>query len=123
MADRGRRGRGGGRGGAHGGGHGAGGDNRPKKEAILDLTRYMDTQVRIKFTGGREVTGVLKGHDPLLNLVLDEAEEHLRDPENHFRLLDKTRSLGLVVCRGTAVTLLSPLDGSEEIPNPFMTES
>jgi small nuclear ribonucleoprotein (snRNP)-like protein len=24
------------------------------------------------------VTGVLKGHDPLLNLVLDEAEEHLR---------------------------------------------
>lgn len=46
-------GRGGGRGG-HGGGHGAGGDNRPRKEAILDLTRYMDTQVRIKFTGGRE---------------------------------------------------------------------
>jgi U6 snRNA-associated Sm-like protein LSm7 len=29
------------------------------------------------------------------------------------------RQLGLVVVRGTSVALISPLDGTEEIPNPF----
>lgn len=27
---------------------------KPKKESILDLSKYMDKMVRIKFTGGRE---------------------------------------------------------------------
>ena len=31
-----------------------------------------------------------------------------------------TRSLGLIVARGTLIVLISPADGSEEIPNPFM---
>lgn len=30
------------------------------------------------------------------------------------------RSLGLVVARGTLLVLVSPVDGSEEIPNPFV---
>jgi U6 snRNA-associated Sm-like protein LSm7 len=33
--------------------------------------------------------------------------------------LDETRPLGLVVCRGTSVILVSPVDGMEEIANPF----
>lgn len=31
-----------------------------------------------------------------------------------------TRKLGLVVCRGTQVSLISPEDGMEEIANPFV---
>jgi U6 snRNA-associated Sm-like protein LSm7 len=31
-----------------------------------------------------------------------------------------TRPLGLVVARGTLLTLISPVDGSEEIANPFL---
>lgn len=31
-----------------------------------------------------------------------------------------TRSLGLIVARGTLIVLISPADGSEEIPNPFV---
>lgn len=54
-----------------------------KKESILDLTKYYDTRVAVKFTGGREVTGVLKGFDSLVNLVLDECEEILRGTNNH----------------------------------------
>ena len=47
-----RGGRGGGRGGAQGG---AGGQTeRPKKENILDLSKYMDKQLTVKFSGGRE---------------------------------------------------------------------
>lgn len=33
---------------------------------------------------------------------------------------DSTRSLGLVVVRGTLLVLVSPVDGSEEIANPFV---
>lgn len=32
---------------------------------------------------------------------------------------ETTRSLGLVVARGTLLVLVSPVDGSEEIANPF----
>ena len=72
--------------------------DKPKREAILDLSRYMNEKIRVKFTGGREgahalhfsapdneemlkvinpvtVTGVLKGFDQLLNLVLDDVQE------------------------------------------------
>lgn len=48
---------GGGRGGGgdRGGGQGSGGDReRPKKENILDLSKYMDKQITVKFNGGRE---------------------------------------------------------------------
>lgn len=48
-----RGGRGGGRGGAQGGGA-AGQTERPKKENILDLSKYMDKQITVKFSGGRE---------------------------------------------------------------------
>jgi hypothetical protein len=43
------------------------------------------------------------------------------DPEDGT-LLDKTRSLGLVVCRGPTIVLISPTDGVEEIENPFAVQ-
>lgn len=69
--------------------------DKPKREAILDLSKYVNERVRVKFTGGREgqcnviltsspsqhthtVTGVLKGFDQLLNLVLDDVVEQLQ---------------------------------------------
>ncbi|KAE9578567.1 U6 snRNA-associated Sm-like protein LSm7 [Colletotrichum fructicola] len=109
---------GGGRGGGgdRGGNHGSGGDReRPKKENILDLSKYMDKQITVKFNGGREVTGTLKGYDALMNLVLDEVQEVMRDEEGN----ETTRPLGLVVARGTLLVLVSPVDGSESIANPF----
>jgi U6 snRNA-associated Sm-like protein LSm7 len=35
---------------------------------------------------------------------------------------ETTRSLGLIVARGTLLVLISPADGSEEIPNPFLQQ-
>lgn len=140
--------RGGGRGGAHGGPQ----TERPKKENILDLTKYMDKEITVKFNGGREgwsasllvtvslltkrtlVVGTLKGYDQLMNLVLDDVKELLRGElavycdyrENiaDVRVADdegneSSRSLGLIVARGTLLVLISPLDGSEQIENPF----
>ena len=114
MSERGNfRGRGGGGGGGRGtsdrgsarggrGAHSQAGGEKPKKENILDLTKYMDKEISVKFNGGREgtcnlfpqvegnkketvligaclrtVTGTLKGYDQLMNLVLDDVKELL----------------------------------------------
>ena len=66
------------------------------------------------------VVGTLKGFDQLLNLVLDECQEYLRDPDDPLKITDQTRNLGLIVCRGTSVMVVSGLDGMEEIANPFL---
>jgi U6 snRNA-associated Sm-like protein LSm7 len=50
----------GGRGGGRGGGESRGGgnlgakDDKPKKENILDLGKYSDKRIIVKFNGGRE---------------------------------------------------------------------
>jgi U6 snRNA-associated Sm-like protein LSm7 len=84
----------------------------------------------------------LKGFDPLLNLVLDSTTEYLRDTgeivqagknrlsilivgqivDEPFKFSEDTRSLGLVVCRGTSVVLICPQDGMESIQNPFIAQ-
>lgn len=46
----------------------------------------------------------------------------LKDPEAPDSPSDKTRELGLMVCRGPSVFLISPLEGSEEIANPFLNQ-
>lgn len=95
----------------------------------------MDKKIRVKFAGGREGTfallthtdpgspadnllattvfGVLKGFDQLMNLVMDEVDESLRDQDGN--VTEKTRPLGLVVVRGTALTVINPADGYESI--------
>lgn len=92
------------------------------RDAGFDMDKYADQQVRVKFQGGREVEGVLKGYDKLDNLVLEDCVEYLRDPEDSYVITDKTRKLGLVVCRGTQVCLISPKEGYSEIENPFEEE-
>ncbi|KIH46875.1 hypothetical protein ANCDUO_23068, partial [Ancylostoma duodenale] len=62
---------------------------RKKKESIVDLSRFIDKKIRVKFQGGREV------------------------------LFIPPRSLGLIVARGTAITVVAPSDGMEQIDNPF----
>jgi U6 snRNA-associated Sm-like protein LSm7 len=45
----------------------------------------------ITILGGRESSGILKGFDPLLNLVLDNTIEYLRDPDDPYKLTEDTR--------------------------------
>jgi U6 snRNA-associated Sm-like protein LSm7 len=100
-------------------------DKPTQKKGLIfqDLNKFMNESVRVKFAGGREVTGVLKGYDQLVNIVLDETVEYLRDPCDPYRITDKTRQLGLTVARGTSVMLICPTDGAEEISNPFNSEA
>ncbi|KAG2575057.1 hypothetical protein PVAP13_7KG406000 [Panicum virgatum] len=68
-----------------------------RKETALDLAKFVDKGVQVKLTGGRQVTGTLKGYDQLLNLVLDEAVESEREQDDPLKLSGKTRQLGLIV--------------------------
>lgn len=82
-----------------------------------------------------QVMGTLKGYDQLMNLVLDDVQETLRGISPRKRTLlvlirstddegnESSRNLGLIVARGTLLVLISPVDGSEEIENPFQGAS
>ena len=59
-SSRGRGDRGGGRGGHRGGGsQQQQSGERPKKENILDLSRFIDKDINVSFSGGREGSSVL----------------------------------------------------------------
>ena len=110
-------GRGGGRSGGGGGG-GGGGFARP--EPVINLEKLMDKRLRVRFVGGREVVGTLKGFDGLVNVVLDDTTEELPAPAGApAGAAPPTRYLGLVVCRGPNVLVLGPDEGLREIANPF----
>ena len=61
--------------------------NLAKRSSIIDLSSYVDQKVRVKFVGGREVVGILKGADPVCNLVLDDTIEFYRDKDDQQRIL------------------------------------
>lgn len=42
------------------------------------------------------------------------------DPDDPYKLTNDTRKLGLIVARGTAVVIVCPVDGMEQIANPFI---
>ncbi|KAH8921233.1 U6 snRNA-associated Sm-like protein LSm7 [Atractiella rhizophila] len=119
MADRGRgSSRGSGRGRGGGPSQGSGGNDKPQRQAIIDLQKHVGKKMRVKFVGGREVIGILRGFDQLLNLVMDDVEEIITDPENPE--LTRQRQLGLAVLRGTTVMVINPAEGFGEISNPFV---
>lgn len=39
----------------------------------------MDKKLCLKLNGGRQVTGILRGFDPFMNLVVDESIEECKD--------------------------------------------
>ena len=67
-----------------------------------ELKKYMDKRLTLKINGGRVVSGVLRGFDPFMNLVIDEAIEECKTGEKN--------NIGMVVIRGNSITLLEALD-------------
>jgi len=67
-----------------------------------ELKKYMEKKLTLKLNGGRTVTGILRGFDPFMNLVVDESIEETKTGEK--------RSIGMVVVRGNSIVLLESLD-------------
>lgn len=50
--------------------------------------RYMDKRLLLQLNGNRRVTGVLRGYDPFMNIVLDDAVEEVSATEkNHIGMV------------------------------------
>ena len=65
-----------------------------------DLKRYMDKALAVKVNGNRKVSGVLRGYDQFLNLVLEAAIEDFDGEEV---------PIGMVVLRGNSIIQLQSL--------------
>lgn len=72
-----------------------------------DLKRYMEKRLRIKLNGKRLVSGVLRGYDQFMNLVLDETMEETNSAENKIGMVvrcalvaARTRDWADVGCAG-----------------------
>lgn len=44
------------------------------------------------------------------------------DPSDPYNITDETRKLGVVVLRGPSLMMVTPMEGFEEIDNPFLAE-
>ena len=67
-----------------------------------ELKKYMDKRLSIKLNGNRFVTGILRGYDHFMNLVLDESVEDVSATEKS--------KLGMIVIRGNSVVQIECLD-------------
>jgi small nuclear ribonucleoprotein G len=62
----------------------------------------MEKRLFIQLNGGRKVTGILRGYDPFMNLVLDDTVEEVSSSEKH--------NIGMVVIRGNSVVIMEALE-------------
>ena len=62
----------------------------------------MDKHLFLSLNGSRKVTGVLRGYDPFMNIVLDEAVEEKTNGEKV--------DIGMVVIRGNSVCTMEALE-------------
>merc|ERR1711944_169301 len=67
-----------------------------------ELKKYMDKKIHLKINGGRAVAGVLRGFDPFMNLVLDDALEFTKAGDRNY--------IGMIVLRGNSVVMLEAKD-------------
>ncbi|KAG4090825.1 like-Sm ribonucleoprotein [Neocallimastix lanati (nom. inval.)] len=72
------------------------------KAATPELKKYLDKRIFIQLNGNRKITGVLRGFDPFMNLVVDETMEIVSATEKN--------SIGTVVLRGNSVILVESLE-------------
>ncbi|KAF8303272.1 like-Sm ribonucleoprotein [Clavulina sp. PMI_390] len=77
------------------------------KASQPELKKFMDKRLSISLQGGRKVSGVLRGFDIFLNLVVDDATEE----SGHTASAPPTKlPLGQIVIRGNSVTSMETLE-------------
>ena len=70
----------------------------PKVEGP-DLERYMDKHVLLKLNANRRVSGLLRGYDQFMNIVLEDTVEEVSPEERN--------SIGIVVILTRSLTITS----------------
>ena len=62
----------------------------------------MEKKLAIKLNGNRNVTGVLRGFDQFMNIVLDNTVEEVSSEDRN--------DIGLVVIRGNSIVMMECLE-------------
>ncbi|CAG8494982.1 13169_t:CDS:2 [Funneliformis caledonium] len=76
--------------------------SQPELKKYLFIYVYMEKRLFIQLNGARKVTGILRGYDPFMNLVLDDTVEEVSSTEKH--------NIGMVVIRGNSVVIMEALE-------------
>ncbi|KJE96453.1 hypothetical protein CAOG_06779 [Capsaspora owczarzaki ATCC 30864] len=74
------------------------------KPANPELKKFLDRRVILKLNGNRKVSGILRGFDPFMNVVLDETFEEVSESERH--------EIGMVAIRGNSINMVETVDRS-----------
>jgi len=69
-----------------------------------ELKKFMDKKVLLKLNANRSVTGVLRGYDQFMNVVLDHTSEHVAGSKT------ETNDVGMVVVRGNSIAMIECVD-------------
>ncbi|KAJ3216941.1 hypothetical protein HDU67_008760 [Dinochytrium kinnereticum] len=72
------------------------------KAPTPELKKYMDKRMFLQLNGDRKVTGILRGFDPFMNVVLEDVVEEVSATE-------KT-NIGMVVIRGNSILVMEALE-------------
>ncbi|KAG2234239.1 ribonucleoprotein LSM domain-containing protein [Thamnidium elegans] len=72
------------------------------KTTTPELKKYMDKRLSLQLNGNRKVSGILRGFDPFMNIVLDETIEEISATEKH--------NIGMVVIRGNSISIMEALE-------------
>ena len=87
-----------------------------------DLKNYVEKRIRIKLNGNRVLLGKLKGYDPFMNIVLEDAillpknnnnekNEKNNDKDNIVMSNEEeNKSLGTLMIRGNSIVMWECLD-------------
>ncbi|KAI8609447.1 small nuclear ribonucleoprotein G-like protein [Chytriomyces sp. MP71] len=72
------------------------------KAAAPELKKYMDKRLFLELNGSRKVSGVLRGFDPFMNIVLEDATEEI-GATNRV-------DIGMIVIRGNSIVVMEALE-------------
>eukprot|EP00890_Picochlorum_soloecismus_P000511 jgi/Picsp_1/1460/NSC_04939-R1_small nuclear ribonucleoprotein g len=77
--------------------------NKMVKVQPPELKNFMDKKLSVKMNANRHVTGVLRGFDQFMNIVLDSTVDEKAKVE-----------IGMVVVRGNSIVTIEALEALEE---------
>ena len=77
--------------------------------SLPDLKNLMDKQLSLSLNGKRQISGVLRGFDAFMNIVLDDALEHITSLPSTEEDSNK-KTLGLIVIRGNSIISLEAME-------------
>eukprot|EP01115_Flamella_aegyptia_P014511 TRINITY_DN83004_c2_g2_i1.p1 TRINITY_DN83004_c2_g2~~TRINITY_DN83004_c2_g2_i1.p1 ORF type:complete len:79 (+),score=6.26 TRINITY_DN83004_c2_g2_i1:29-265(+) len=70
-----------------------------------DLKKFMDKRLAVQLNANRKVSGILRGYDQFMNLVLEDSIEEVSASERN--------EIGLIVLRGNSIVMVEPLEPME----------